>query len=98
MAAPMLLVVATPTVEMINEEHRLANRCAGEAVKHATNCGLMLLQVKASLKHGDWLPWLAGEIESGGLQVKARQTRSYMQLASNWQRDANLLSPVQDSF
>lgn len=79
-----------PTVEQINLEHRLANSKASEAVQHATNCGLMLLQVKASLAHGEWLPWLNGEIESGRLAVKARQARSYMQLASNWHRDANL--------
>ena len=80
-----------PTVEQINLEHQLANSKANEAVQHATNCGLMLLQIKASKQHGEWLPWLNGEIESGRLKVKARQTRSYMQLASNWQRDANLV-------
>lgn len=83
-------LIAVPTVEQINLEHQLANSKATEAVQHATNCGLMLLQVKASKQHGQWLPWLNSEIESGRLKVKARQTRSYMQLAANWQRDANL--------
>lgn len=83
-------LIAVPTVEQINLEHQLATNKAAEAVQHATNCGLMLLQIKASLQHGEWLPWLNGEIESGRLKVKARQTRSYMQLAANWQRDANL--------
>jgi hypothetical protein len=36
------------------------------------------------------LPWLNDEIECGRLKVKARQARSYMQLAANWQRAANL--------
>jgi len=84
-------LIQLPTVEHINLEHQLANNKASEAVQHATNCGLMLLQVKASKPHGEWLPWLNGEIEAGRLQVKARQTRSYMQLAANWQRDANLI-------
>ncbi len=85
------LGVVIPTVDMINIEHRLARNKANEAVQHAVNCGLMLLQVKASKQHGQWLPWLDGEIEAGRLAVKDRQVRSYMQLASNWQRDANLL-------
>lgn len=86
-------VIAVPTVEQINLEHQLANNKAAEAVQHATNCGLMLLQVKASKQHGDWLPWLNGEIESGRLKVKIRQAQSYMQLASNTQRAAYLEAP-----
>lgn len=83
-------LIAIPTVEQINLEHQLANSKANEAVQHATNCGLMLLQVKASLQHGEWLPWLNGEIESGRLNVKVRQTQKYMQLASNTHRSAYL--------
>jgi hypothetical protein len=41
-------------------------------------------------RHGEWLPWLNGEIESGRLQVKVRQTQKYMQLASNTHRGAYL--------
>ena len=84
-------LIAIPTVEQINAEHRLATRKAGEAVHHAANCGMMLLQIKDSKQHGEWLPWLNSEIEAGRLEVKARQARSYMQLAANWQRDANLV-------
>jgi len=83
-------ILKVPTVEQVNLEHRLAHGKAAEAVQHATNCGLMLLQIKAGLNHGEWLPWLNGEIESGRLEVKSRQARSYMRLASNWQRAANL--------
>ena len=79
-----------PTVEQINLEHRLANSKASEAIQHATHCGLMLLQVKASLAHGEWLPWLNGEIESGRLIVKVREAQNYMRLASNTQRVAYL--------
>lgn len=76
-------IIAVPTVEQINLEHQLANSKANEAVQHAINCGLMLEQKKASLPHGQWLPWLNGEIDSGRLKVKIRQTQKYMQLASN---------------
>jgi chromosome segregation ATPase len=50
----------------------------------------MLEQKKASLPHGQWLPWLNGEIDSGRLKVKIRQTQKYMQLASNTHRSAYL--------
>ena len=83
-------LIVIPTVEQINLEHQLANSKANEAVQHATNCGLMLLQVKASLSHGEWLPWLNSEIESGRLKVKRSQANTYMRVASNYQRAGNL--------
>lgn len=83
-------IIAVPTVEQINLEYQLANSKANEAVQHAINCGLMLEQKKASLPHGQWLPWLNGEIDSGRLKVKIRQTQKYMQLASNTHRSAYL--------
>jgi len=83
-------LIQLPTVEQINLEHRLANSKASEAVQHATNCGLMLLQIKASLNHGEWLPWLNGEIEAGRLEVKRSQANTYMRVASNYQRAGNL--------
>ena len=50
----------------------------------------MLLQIKASLNHGEWLPWLNGEIEIGRLAVKVREAQNYMRLATNTQRVAYL--------
>lgn len=84
-------MIQLPTVEQINLEHQLANSKANEAVQHATNCGLMLLQVKASLAHGEWLPWLNGEIETGRLQVGMRQVQRYTKLAANTTRESFLL-------
>lgn len=83
-------IAAIPTVEQINLEHRLAHSKVNEAVQHATNCGLMLLQIKASKAHGEWLPWLNGEIEAGRLEVKRSQANTYMRVASNYQRAGNL--------
>lgn len=83
-------IITIPTIEQINLEHQLANSKAAEAVQHATNCGLMLLQVKANLYHGAWLPWLNGAIESGRLVVKRSQANSSMRLAANYQRAGNL--------
>ncbi len=84
----LLLIPTAPTTRTAMQ--RQAKSKASEAVQHATNCGLMLLQVKASLNHGEWLPWLNGEIESGRLEVGSTQTRVYMRIASNKQRGVYL--------
>lgn len=64
---------------VINDEHRAAYGCAQEAIEHARVAGEHLLKAKAALKHGEWLPWLAANVE-----VSDRQARKYMQLAENW--------------
>lgn len=67
----------------INEHHRLATALAGQvveltgqAVDHARHAGALLLQVKDQLKYGEWLPWLAANVE-----VTARQAQRYMNAA-----------------
>ena len=50
----------------------------------------MLLQIKATKQHGEWLPWLNAEIDSGRLHVCVRRTQKYMQIASNTPRGAHL--------
>lgn len=83
-------IITIPTVEQINLEHRLANSKAIEAVQHATNCGLMLLQIKASLNHGEWLPWLKQQQESGAISFSQQTSSKYMRLAANYNRERNL--------
>ena len=51
----------------------------------------MLLQIKAGLSHGEWLPWLNGEIEAGRLEVSIRQVQRYTKLAANTTRESFLL-------
>ncbi|WP_218510618.1 DUF3102 domain-containing protein [Variovorax sp. dw_308] len=60
----------------INRFHELACKRAEEAVDHAKQAGLLLLEAKAALKHGEWLPWLEQNIF-----VSARQVQRYMQVA-----------------
>ncbi len=57
----------------------------------ASNCGLMLLQVKASLAHGQWLPWLDAQREKGDLEFTDQTASKYMRIASNRNRGFNLL-------
>lgn len=60
----------------INLLHEAAEQHASQAVVYAARCGEKLIQAKASLGHGEWLPWL-----EASCRVKERQARKYMKLA-----------------
>ena len=51
----------------------------------------MLLQVKAGLSHGEWLPWLKSQQESGLIGFTERTASKYMRVASNRNRGSDLL-------
>ena len=59
----------------------------------ATNCGLMLLQVKASLPHGRWLSWLKQQQESGAIEFSERTASKYMRVAANRNHGSDLEAP-----
>jgi DNA N-6-adenine-methyltransferase (Dam)/Protein of unknown function (DUF3102) len=73
MTAPALPDLA----QEIEREHAAAARDARSAMEHAIRCGELLLQAKAALAHGEWLPWL-----EANTTVSARQSQRYMRLAS----------------
>ena len=54
--------VATDLAAKINEAHSLALQHAGSAVRHAFAVGELLIQSKAAIPHGQWLPWLREHI------------------------------------
>ncbi len=60
----------------IEHEHGLAVNHAQTAIKHAKRAGELLLQVKAGLPHGTFLPWVAAN-----LTISARQAQRYMRAA-----------------
>lgn len=51
-------ITAANTAAEINRHHALAQVKANEAIGHARECGKLLLQVRQTLMHGEWLPWL----------------------------------------
>jgi hypothetical protein len=65
----------------INAEHRAAYGAAEKALEHAAECGRLLIEAKALLPHGEWLPWLEANTE-----VVPRQSQKYMRLAANWEQ------------
>ena len=60
----------------INLLHEAAEQHASQAVVYAARCGEKLIQAKASLGHGQWLPWL-----EANCRVKKSQAAKYMSLA-----------------
>lgn len=65
----------------INEAHHLAIQHAGKAIEHAIACGQMLLEAKAKLPHGQWLPWLRQNVCFG-----ERSAQGYMRVAQRLPR------------
>lgn len=61
----------------INAAHREARDHATRAMDRALEAGDLLLKVKASLAHGQWLPWL----EEHCPDISARTAQGYMRLA-----------------
>lgn len=60
----------------ITEAHALATKYADQAIEHAKRAGQLLLEVKAQLPHGEFLPWLAENVS-----VSERQAQRYMRAA-----------------
>lgn len=54
------------------------------AVEHAIRAGDLLIEAKAQVRHGEWLPWLAENFPAS-----ERLAQSYMRLAANPQRSAH---------
>lgn len=63
----------------INTEHERAFGKAREALEHARRAGELLLQAKAAVDHGQWLPWLAANVA-----FSERTAQGYMRLAARW--------------
>ena len=63
----------------INAAHHAAYGNAQKAIEKAAECGRLLIEAKAAVGHGDWLPWLAANTE-----ISPRQCQRYMQLAERW--------------
>lgn len=60
----------------INRHHQLASDKASEAVHHATEAGKLLLEVKATLPHGQFGEWMEKNIS-----ISSRQAQRYMGVA-----------------
>ena len=63
--------------DRINSEHEACHASMQKGLEHALKAGTLLLEVKAGLPHGEWLPWLGKNCP----EVKKRTAQAYMRLA-----------------
>jgi hypothetical protein len=63
----------------INAAHQAAHEAAQTALQRAAECGRFLIEAKALVRHGNWLPWL-----EQNTTVSPRQSQKYMRLAARW--------------
>jgi hypothetical protein len=66
----------TILADEVRKAHVAAEAAYRTSVEKAIEVGKLLLEAKAEVKHGEWLPWLA---TTG---ISARTAQRYMQLAS----------------
>jgi hypothetical protein len=79
--------------QAIDREHEAAVGAARSVIDHAVACGRLLIQAKAQLPHGEWLPWLEGNttVSIRTAQVYTRLARELPKLSeTNAQRVAHL--------
>ncbi len=62
----------------INHEHDLACKDTRSALEHVVAAGELLIEAKASLPHGAWIPWVRDHTH-----VSPRQAQKYMRVARN---------------
>jgi hypothetical protein len=62
----------------INDAHRLAQGSAKDAIKHAVQCGELLLQQKKLVKHGEFMSWVEKNCE-----FSQATANNYMKAAQN---------------
>ncbi len=65
----------------IYAEHNTALAAATCATEHAIKCGALLIEAKAGLEHGRWLPWI-----QANCPFSERTAQAYMRLAERVSR------------
>jgi len=73
---PPVRVRAPTLVHRIESAHRATVGAARTAIEHAIECGRLLAEAKALMRHGEWLSWVRGNLTFG-----VRQAQKYMRLA-----------------
>jgi ABC-type uncharacterized transport system ATPase component len=73
---PALSNSLTDLAARIRAEHEATIIALGHSIQHAMAAGDLLIEAKAQLKHGQWLPWLKEHCA-----VSDRTARLYMRLA-----------------
>ena len=65
--------------DRINTEHEACHASMQKGLEHALKAGTLLLEAKAGLPHGAWLPWLGENCPD----ISDRTAQRYMRIAEN---------------
>jgi len=68
----------TDLAARIRLEHYAAAEKLSEALRHAMAAGDLLIEAKALVQHGQWLPWLKDHVD-----ISERTAQLYMRVAKN---------------
>jgi hypothetical protein len=71
------IVSLSALAEQINSEHRQCEESLRKTLNHAYRCGVLLLQAKENVPHGQWGKWLETNCIVG-----PRMSQNYMKIAS----------------
>jgi hypothetical protein len=63
----------------IGEAHRQCVAAASSALEYARRAGELLIEAKARVAHGEWLPWLKANFD-----FSEKTAQNYMRLAREW--------------
>lgn len=63
----------------INTEHEACHASMQKGLEHALKAGALLLEAKAGLPHGEWLPWLGNNCPG----ISERSAQRYMRFTQN---------------
>jgi hypothetical protein len=76
----------------IRAEHEATAIALARGAEHAMNAGDLLIEAKAQVKHGEWLPWLAENCEMAErtAQLYMRMAKSRARIEANPQHVADL--------
>jgi len=75
----------------IRREHQAAIEATKRTLEHCIAAGALLIDAKAQLKHGEWMPWLADHCS-----IPDRTVRLYMRLARNKSKLDPIMATVAD--
>jgi len=65
--------------EQINHHHRACEAAMNRGLDHALQAGRLLIEAKAQVNHGGWLPWLKENFVGSD-----RTAQIYMRVADRW--------------
>lgn len=80
----------------VNREHQAFLEAGKRAIEHAFRCGELLLEVKASVAHGEFLPWL--EKHCAFSERTARNYMGFVKQVGNRQALADLSDDAYAKF